>query len=210
MKIHVLGPAVAVAFAGRFRAALGFISDLKSRTGLARAPMPQRCFTKGLLARSMLARPPIATSWSSDLTPAPRLARVDANGIRYARRAFVGHRVRSDDELLKLKRPYVPPAVQHVQQPDGTFDTRPSTLSEGEIEFEEVADAMERLAGKQECKVHRCFAERRVACRQRTALRGTGISSKCRRRDITGRGASRLFSVGFEFRGAWRGCLLSG
>jgi hypothetical protein len=49
---------------------------------------------------------------------------------------------------MELKRPHHPPKTQQVQQPDGTFRTVPLITSDGEREFAELSDAMERLTGE--------------------------------------------------------------
>jgi hypothetical protein len=78
-----------------------------------------------------------------------RLGHVTRNGLQYRSRAYIG-----DGEeyarMTALRRTYTPPKTQHVQQADGTFKEEPLFTSDGEIEFVEVADAMERLPHQRE------------------------------------------------------------
>src|SRR5262245_59123446 len=50
--------------------------------------------------------------------------------------------------MTLLRRPYDPPKMQHVQQPDRTFRTVPLIQSDGAREFEEISRALEVLTGR--------------------------------------------------------------
>ena len=54
--------------------------------------------------------------------------------------------------MKQLQRPRSVPAMQHVQQPDGTFSVLPFVQSEGEIEFGEISAAMEALTHRRQSK----------------------------------------------------------
>lgn len=64
-------------------------------------------------------------------------------------RAYIGdpHEFK---KLQNLRQPYISPKEQSVQQPDGSFLTMPLVESAGEIEFEEIAAAMESLTQRRE------------------------------------------------------------
>jgi hypothetical protein len=50
--------------------------------------------------------------------------------------------------MTDLRRPYDPPKMQRVQQPDGTFRTVPLVVSDGAREFMEISQALEDLTGQ--------------------------------------------------------------
>ena len=76
-----------------------------------------------------------------------KLARISSEAITYPERAYIGD-ANEYKKLMELRRPYVPPQTQHVQQPDGTFKTVPLVVSANEIEFQEISFAMEALANQ--------------------------------------------------------------
>jgi hypothetical protein len=63
-----------------------------------------------------------------------KLARISSEAITYPERAYIGD-ANEYKKLQELRQPYVPPAIQHVQQPDGTFTIEPLVVSAGEIEL---------------------------------------------------------------------------
>lgn len=76
-----------------------------------------------------------------------KLARVSSEAITYPKRAYIGD-ANEYRNLTKLRQPYVPPEMQDVQQPDGTFKTLPLVVHAGEIEFQEISLAMEALVNQ--------------------------------------------------------------
>lgn len=84
------------------------------------------------------------------LTPqGKRLAKITRDGVSYVQRAYIGDGAEYA-RFKDLKRPYSAPAVQHVQQADGSFRVVPFMPNEGEIEFAKVSDAMEALTRGQQ------------------------------------------------------------
>jgi len=73
-----------------------------------------------------------------------RLAHISPSEIRFVERAYIGDR---DQWAVfnKLRVPYEPPKVAHVQQPDGSFKVVPVSDTEGDKEFMEVCIALESL-----------------------------------------------------------------
>ena len=73
-----------------------------------------------------------------------KLSKINGDGTRQVERAYIGDAAEYR-KMTALRRPYIPPPSQEVQQPDGTFVTQPLVTSKGEIEFIEIWDAIERL-----------------------------------------------------------------
>jgi hypothetical protein len=76
------------------------------------------------------------------------LAHITNEELSYRNRAYIG----DGDEyarMTKLRRPYDPPKMQSIQQPDGTFRIVPLVTSDDEREFEEISRALEELTGRQ-------------------------------------------------------------
>jgi len=149
LKIQIINPSLAVAFAGDDAAAsCSLIRELHARINAKTAIDP--CEQLFQLASDFAAAPRAGQPPDSDflvlqlIQGEPKLAKVTRYGVRYCQRAYIGDG--GEYKRMKgLQRPYIAPAVQHVQQPDGTFRASPLVLSEGEIEFAEVSNAMEAL-----------------------------------------------------------------
>jgi acetolactate synthase I/II/III large subunit len=78
-----------------------------------------------------------------------KLAHITKESVLHCTRAYIGdpHEYK---KLQNLRQPYISPKEQSVQQPDGSFLTMPLVESAGEIEFEEIAAAMESLTQRRE------------------------------------------------------------
>jgi hypothetical protein len=153
LKIQVLSPTIAVAFAGDFEASCDLISDL--HTKLNADPMIDPCEQ---LVASYCELAAIAAR-----TPSPeceflvlrltstgkKLARITREGVRYCTRAYIGDA--AEYKLMKqLQRPRLTPMVRHVQQSDGTFSIMPLVQTEGEVEFDEISNAMGALTHRRQ------------------------------------------------------------
>jgi hypothetical protein len=78
-----------------------------------------------------------------------KLAHVTNGAVRYCERAYIGDAAEYN-KMTRLREPYKAPEEQHVQQPDGTLLAMPLEVTSGEVEFEEIARAMEKLTDKRE------------------------------------------------------------
>jgi hypothetical protein len=153
LKIQILNPTTAVAFAGDVGTSFALIGDL--RTKLSTDPTIDPC--KELLASYGELATTAAETVPSDceflvlqLTPAgKRLGRVTRDEVFYCTRAYIGDAAEYKF-MRQLQRPHPAPMVQHVQQSDGTFSIVPLVQSEGEIEFDEISDAMEALTHRRQ------------------------------------------------------------
>src|SRR5258708_37116296 len=72
------------------------------------------------------------------------LAHVTRQKILHCTRAYIGDPVEYK-KLMELRKPYQPPRIQSVQQPDGTMVNQPLVSTLGENEFAEISDAFETL-----------------------------------------------------------------
>jgi hypothetical protein len=152
LKIQVLNPTTAVAFAGDVGASLDLIGTLHAK--LSADPMIDPCeqlfaFYRGL---AMTASAPDCEFLALRLaTGGRKLVRITRDGVFDCTRAYIGDD--AEHKLMKhLQRPHLAPVVQHVQQPDGTFCIVPLVQTEGEIEFDEISDAMEALTHRRQSK----------------------------------------------------------
>lgn len=141
LKIQVLNPTTAVAFAGDVGACLDLIGTLRAK--LSVDPMIDAC--EQLFASYRRGFPDCEFLVLRLTTMGKTLARITREGVFYCVRAYIGDA--GEYKLMtELLRPNCAPAVQHVQQPDGTFHIVALVDSAGEIEFAKVSDAMEALS----------------------------------------------------------------
>jgi len=148
LKIHILNSDVAVAFAGDVESSLAIIRHLHQ--DLAADPMicvPERLLN---LHREVAARNTGAVRVNCEFlallltSEEKKLVRV-TNGQMYdVQRAYIGD---ADEyaNLRSLMHPYAGPESRFVQNADGTFSNTPQPVTNGEKEFDQVSDAMEKL-----------------------------------------------------------------
>ncbi len=149
LKIHILNPSVAIAFAGAVDAALVLISKVNSlikqnsNLNVAEALWELHNNYSTSLPDPTLADCEFLVLQINLLDK--RLAKVTRAGVGYCERVYIGD---SDEyrDMIKLRRHYEAPKFQHVQQPDGSFIHVPYVVTTGERESAEISDAMEALA----------------------------------------------------------------
>jgi hypothetical protein len=150
LKIQILNGDIAVAFAGDAEASFNLIKNLQVELSAdPKMDVASHLFEsyKQLIANAP-QQPPDCEFLVLRLTPEGRtLAHVTKVDVADCERAYIGHPA-DYRRLMELKRPHHPPKTQQVQQPDGTFRTVPLITSDGEREFAELSDAMERLTGE--------------------------------------------------------------
>jgi hypothetical protein len=140
LKIQVINPDTAVAFAGDVLTSLKIITNLHAE--LRADPRLSVCER---LFQSYKQRERECDFLVLQLTAeGKKLAHLTKERLSYCNRAYIG----DGDEyarMTELRRPYDPPKMQSIQQPDGTFCIEPLVTSAGEIEFEEISRALEEL-----------------------------------------------------------------
>jgi hypothetical protein len=155
LKIQILNENTAVAFAGDAEPSFDLIKNLHVRLSADQTlNVSVQLFKsyKQLINNAQQQEPPDCEFLVLELTPGgKRLARITKDGIVACERAYIGY---PDDykQLMRLRRPQQFPETQQVQQSDGSFRTIPLIVSDGEREFAELSDAMERLAGARKSK----------------------------------------------------------
>jgi hypothetical protein len=78
------------------------------------------------------------------LASGKKLSRVTKDGVAQIERGYIGD-AKAYARLVELRKPVPIPEIEHLQQPDGSFVTRPLKISSGETEFGEIAAAMDCL-----------------------------------------------------------------
>jgi hypothetical protein len=157
LKVQILNSFTAIALAGDAEPAFQLIRNLNVELSQdSTISVPKRLFeTYTRLIEDTKLRKPLDCEFlvlrlASD---GRKLTHVTREEIRDCERAYIG-----DAEEYKymkaLQRPYLPPKTQHVQQPDGTFCIVPLVMSEGEIEFAEISNAIEELSQQRYTKGH--------------------------------------------------------
>jgi hypothetical protein len=145
LKILILSPTTAVAFAGDVEGSFKLIAKLHAELKAdPKTLVPERLFE--LYTQVFGENFPdceflVLTQISSTER---KLAHVTTKGVSYLSRAYIGDAAEYE-RMTELRKPYDPPKTQQVQQPDGTLRTEPLVTSAGEIEFEEIARALEDL-----------------------------------------------------------------
>jgi hypothetical protein len=145
LKIQILNSTTAVAFAGDVGTSLNLIRILHARLSADRMIDPCEQLLASYRALAMTASASYCEFLVLRLAAEGKtLARITREGVFNCTRAYIGDAA-AYKLLSQLQRPYFAPAVQHVQQPDGTFRVVPLVESEGQIEFAKVSNAMEAL-----------------------------------------------------------------
>jgi|SRR6516162_178341 hypothetical protein len=143
LKVQILNPDTAIAFAGDVATSINIITKLNAE--MRSNPKTSVC---DLLFDFYKKRNRDCDFLALQLTDEDKtLAHITNETLSYCQRAYIG----DPDEYKRmtlLRRPYDPPKMQHVQQPDGTFRTVPLVESHGAREFEEISRALEELTGR--------------------------------------------------------------
>ncbi|AOK62599.1 hypothetical protein WM29_26375 [Burkholderia ubonensis] len=150
LKIHILSGRLAVAFAGDPGLASDLIAALKVETDANQnLDVPQCLFE---MYRHRATEMPEAKR--SDflilrlLDDGPTLDKVTLeDGIRNAERAYIGD-AEGHRQLTRLLGTYAGPKMRMVQQPDGSFITKPFEPMDGEQWFAVASEALEALCHK--------------------------------------------------------------
>lgn len=148
LKVQILNGTTAVAFAGDPAQSTELISDLNHQ--LSRDPDTNTSeylfhgYTTALEQTTQGLEPDCEFLVMQIKPDGRKLAHVTRDGISNCERAYIGDPT-AYRRLMELRKPYQPPATQHVQQPDGSFREVPLTVSKGEIEFAEISDALDAL-----------------------------------------------------------------
>ena len=146
LKIRILNPDTAIAFAGDVEVALELIQHLQSELSAERG-----LDVCGHLSESYKDKgSPECDFLILQLTQnGPKLNLIKEGKFTNCQQAYIG----DQDEYSRLQElrklhPYSPPTTQHIQQSDGSFVTLPLTMSTGELDFESISDAMIRLTSQ--------------------------------------------------------------
>jgi hypothetical protein len=148
LKIHILTPDVAVAFAGDVSVSLFLIGKLYQELMVdPTICVPPRLFE---LRKEFTSKEVEATYGDYDFlvllltSEGRKLAKVTEDGFYFVTRAYIGD-ANEYKHLISLIGPYDGPLICTVQNSDGTFITKPHLPTEGEQEFDQVSIAMEKL-----------------------------------------------------------------
>jgi hypothetical protein len=148
LKIQILNADIAVAFSGDAAPSLTLIKELHAQLESdASIDVPRWIFKsyRTLIEQTKDQHSPDYDFLVLELTPYGRkLTLINSAGTFDRKRAYIGDSGEYK-RLMGLRRPHCSPKFQDVQQPDGTFRKVPLTETGGEVEFAELADAMERL-----------------------------------------------------------------
>ena len=155
LKVHILDPSTAIAFAGDVEPSFDLIKNLYAE--LREYPsmnVPERLFQTYLqvIEKASNEQAPDCEFLVLQLTLEGRkLTHVTREGMLQCERAYIGD-PEEYKRMKELQRPYLPPKAQHVQQPDGKFHIVPLVASKGEIEFAEISNALETLCHQRRSK----------------------------------------------------------
>jgi hypothetical protein len=148
LKVQILNGSTAVAFAGDPAQANELISGLNDQLAKEPGSNVVEYLSNGYTAaleRATKGLEPDCEFLVLQIKPdGKKLTHVTRSGIIQCERAYIGD-PEAYKRLMGLRKPYEPPAVQHVQQPDGSFREEALVLSNGEIEFAEVSNALDAL-----------------------------------------------------------------
>jgi hypothetical protein len=148
LKIHILSPDIAVAFAGEVETSLAIIRQFQQELAVdLKLCAPRRIFElrQESAVKTMGAFKGDCEFLVLLLSPEKTLARITADQIHYAKRAYIGDAAEYSN-FRTLVKPYSGPETRSVQNSDGKFHN--AIVTEGEKEFEQVSTAMERLANQ--------------------------------------------------------------
>jgi len=147
LKIHILTPNLAVAFAGHVNEVLEVISRLNKRMenqNTIDIPGEVHMIYKTLVQGTVTDKPDCEFLVLEILENGNRLSHVTLESSRECERAYIG-----DGDAYRrvqaLIRPYVAPKKQDIQRADGSFAEVSLTSSNGESAFMEIANAMEAM-----------------------------------------------------------------
>ncbi|MET3844912.1 hypothetical protein [Bradyrhizobium sp. OAE829] len=153
LKVQILNPRTAVAFAtsNAVDTAIKLISEvhgaLQADPSLSAPDRLFEAYKRAIEASGGKDVPDCEFLVLTYNSAVRKLARVSSETITYPERAYIGD-ANEYKKMMELRQPYVPPAMQQVQQPDGTFKVLPLVVSAGEIEFEEISLALETLVNR--------------------------------------------------------------
>lgn len=151
LKIQILNPDVAVAFAGNVQLSLSILKLLSEELDVSpQLNVPQRLLElhseytdqHGLLQNNcdflVLLITPEKTK---------QLARIADGSIDFVQRAYIGDSTEYVN-FRNLMEPYRGPTIRHTLSNDGDGGNLSLLVTEGEKEFNQVSDAMESLTHK--------------------------------------------------------------
>jgi hypothetical protein len=150
LKIQVLNPTTAVAFAGDVEASLDLIHTLHAKLSADSGLDPCEQLFASYHGLAVGTSAPDCEFLVLQLAAkGKKLARITREGVFECGRAYIGDAAEYK-RMKQLQRPRSAPAMRHVQQRDGTFCIVPLVQSEGEIQFEQISAAMEALAHRRQ------------------------------------------------------------
>ena len=148
LKIQILNPDVAVAFAGDVETSLAIISHLHRELTIdPTLSVPQRLLD---LRRELAVRTNGALRGDCEFlalllsSGQKQLVHVNNDQVHYMQRAYIGDSG-AYENFRSLMQPYTGPENCFVQNADGTFAKIPQLVTEGEKEFDQVSVALEKL-----------------------------------------------------------------
>ncbi len=144
LKVHILNPDTAIAYAGSVDDSIQVISALTSE--LKNNPeIDVSNWIYSAYQNNLIENKNETDFLLLQLTANGRkLSKITAEGIFPCAQAYIGD-ANAYSELMRLWVRYEPPAMQSVQQSDGSFVETPLVISESEINFHSFTDAMEKL-----------------------------------------------------------------
>jgi hypothetical protein len=155
LKVQILNPCTAIAFAGDVEPSFALITNLHAE--LHDDPsvcVPERLFHNYLKAIEDAPKGQIPDCEFLVLqlnSAGHKLAHITREGVLACERAYIGN----SEEYRRMKglqRTYAPPVAQMIQQPDGSFAEESLLVSKGEIEFAEISSALETLCHERSSK----------------------------------------------------------
>jgi hypothetical protein len=153
LKIQILTPDIAVAFAGDVDTSLAIIRHLHKELSIdSQLCVPQRIlYLHRELANRELAKGSALFQHNCEflvllITPekTKKLAQIKEDQIDYVQRAYIGDATEHAN-FRGFMRPYAGPETRHIQNPDGSWNNLTHPATDGEIEFDQVSDALEKL-----------------------------------------------------------------
>lgn len=149
LKIQILTSDVAVAFAGEVQTSLAVIGRLHQEL----TADPELCVPQRLLELRQELAADASGAFQGDCEflvlvitskQTKRLARVNKDRVSYVQRAYIGDGTEYS-HFRALVRHYDGPVIRRIQNADGTFGDASQAVTDGEKEFDQVSDAMEKL-----------------------------------------------------------------
>ena len=142
LKIQILNPDTAIAFSGDSATAFAIIN----RTGvlLNSAPESDVCTLLTEAQKEFGETQDCEFLVLRIAQDGKKLAHITNAGVLHCERAYIGDPA-AYRTLMELTRPPTIPQTEIIQQPDGSFISRPYASNAGEIEFQRLSDAMELI-----------------------------------------------------------------